>query len=51
MRWTAFLLWLALAAPATAQEFPKPTAAGSQALDALVRRCVQAGGLKETKDS
>jgi hypothetical protein len=38
MKWTSLWLCLALAAPATAQELPKPTEAGTQALDALVRR-------------
>jgi hypothetical protein len=39
MRWTSFWLWLALAAPAAAQEWPKPTEAGRKGLDALIRRC------------
>jgi hypothetical protein len=43
-------LWLALAAPAAAQEWPKPTEVGRKGLDVLIRRCVQAGGLKQSKD-
>src|SRR5215470_11676711 len=50
MRWTSWWLCLALAAPAAAQEWPKPTEAGRKGLDALIRRCVQADGLKQSKD-
>ena len=50
MRRAALWLWLVLAAPAAAQEWPKPTEAGRKGLDALIRRCVQAGGLKQSKD-
>ena len=50
MRWTSLCLGLALVAPAAAQEWPKPTEAGRKGLDALIRRCVEAGGLKESKD-
>ena len=50
MRWTSLWLGLALAAPAAAQEWPRPTEAGRKGLDALIRRCVEAGGLKESKD-
>jgi CHAT domain-containing protein/tetratricopeptide (TPR) repeat protein len=50
MRWTSLWLWLAVAAPAAAQEWPKPTEAGRKGLDALIRRCVEAGALKEAKD-
>jgi tetratricopeptide (TPR) repeat protein len=50
MRWTSLWLCLALAAPAAAQEWPQPTEAGRKGLDALIRRCVEAGGLKESKD-
>src|SRR6516225_7831669 len=50
MRWTSLWLGLALVAPAAAQEWPQPTEAGRKGLDALIRRCVQAGGLKQSKD-
>src|SRR5947208_388019 len=36
---------------APAQDWPKPTEAGEKALDALIARCVEAGGLARTKDS
>ena len=50
MRWTATLLTLALFAPATAQESPRPTEVGRQALGEMVRRRFAAGGLKGEKD-
>jgi CHAT domain-containing protein/Tfp pilus assembly protein PilF len=39
--------FLALAVPVPAQEWPKPTAAGNQALEGLIRRSIAEGGLKE----
>ncbi len=45
MRRLATLVLLALAVPAAAQELPRPTEAGTQALDALIERCVASGGL------
>ncbi len=47
-RWTLGLA-LVLAVPAMAQEIPTPTESGTKALDALIRRCVEAGGLRESK--
>jgi tetratricopeptide (TPR) repeat protein len=49
MRRVAAVLLLALAAPAVAQDFPKPTEAGRKALDDLIRRCVAAGGLRASR--
>jgi len=46
MKRYVILLALAMSSPATAQEYPKPTAAGEEALESLVQRCVAAGGLK-----
>ena len=37
------------ASPAFAQEWPRATPEGQKALDELIRFCVDAGGLKETK--
>jgi tetratricopeptide (TPR) repeat protein len=45
----ATFVLLALAIPATAQEWPKPTEAGKTALDGLIRHCIAEGGLKEEK--
>ncbi len=45
MKWMVAIVLLALAAPAGAQELPKPTEAGQKALDDLIGRCIAAGGL------
>jgi CHAT domain-containing protein/Tfp pilus assembly protein PilF len=52
MRGTVALLLLALVAPAEAKDLPmpKPTVAGREELNGLIRRCGAAGGLKGVAD-
>ncbi len=38
------LILAALARPSIAQEYPKPTSAGEEALEELGRRCINSGG-------
>src|SRR4051794_37146891 len=47
----AAILMLISGVIAAAQEFPKPTEAGKRSLAELIQRCIEVGGLKETKDA